>query len=402
MAGRIEDVVRDDVSILVVSDGTGGPTGVELQAALDPLGHRMIRADTMAEAARLVSRTKFAVIVVAARLAAHGLEIVRRLHALERIPRTPVLLASDVGEERPFDPQADVEVLNLPIDGELMRRRVQMFVALHRQNEEIARLASALAEETKRAAAATAAARTATTSARRAELSIRRKDKMIGILGHDLRNPLSAILLGSGRLIETGSLSPRTKAVDISIHHAAERMRDLVDDILEFARAASTATFPIQPRLTNLQEVVTAIVEEIRQANPSRTITLRARGDLLTECDPDRIAQALGNLVTNAVQHGDGPVAVSVEERQGAISMRVHNRGAPIPRQVRSAIFDPFSSHDHLAPGGLGLGLHIVETIVRAHGGAIVVRSSRSRGTTFEASWPRRREPDRLRPLLLH
>jgi signal transduction histidine kinase len=169
---------------------------------------------------------------------------------------------------------------------------------------------------------------------------------------------------------------------------AAERMDHLIGDILDFARASSSVIFPIKPRAADLGEIATTLVDELREGHPDRALELHVAGDSMMQCDPDRIAQALGNLVTNAIQHGEGAVIVSAECREHDVLVEVHNAGVPIPAEAMASLFDPFRACDE-RPQGLGLGLFIVKEIMRAHGGTVAVRSSQADGTTFELCWPR-------------
>jgi len=109
-------------------------------------------------------------------------------------------------------------------------------------------------------------------------------------------------------------------------------------------------------------------------------------GDPLVDCDSYRIAQALGNLVRNAVQHGEGAVGVCARCQEQQVTVEVHNGAAPIPQEAMATLFYPFSRRDE-GTTGLGLGLHIVQAIVRAHGGTVGVSSSLKEGTTFEMCW---------------
>ena len=155
----------------------------------------------------------------------------------------------------------------------------------------------------------------------------------------------------------------------------------MIGDILDFARASAGEQFPFRARATDLRGVVIAVVEELREVTPDRPIELFVPEALNTDCDPDRIGQALGNLVRNAVQHGVKGITVSALFEEGDVVLRVLSVGPAIPDSERTTLFDPFKhgpSHD-----GLGLGLYIVNEVVRTHGGRVTVQSS-DLGNQFE------------------
>jgi phosphoserine phosphatase RsbU/P len=130
-------------------------------------------------------------------------------------------------------------------------------------------------------------------------------------------------------------------------------------------------------------------VDECRAAHPSCRIELDTNGDLHGDWDPDRVAQVVTNLTSNAIKHGGsvGTISFSLEGASDSVLMRVHNWGTPIPAAVIDHLFEPFKRGSESE--GLGLGLYIVQQIVRAHGGAITVDSSENAGTTFTILWPR-------------
>jgi signal transduction histidine kinase len=142
-------------------------------------------------------------------------------------------------------------------------------------------------------------------------------------------------------------------------------------------------------------QVFRHIVDELQVSNPNRELILDTEGSCWGEWDPDRLAQAVGNLVGNAVQHGSPgtPVRVALRSSPDQVVLEISNFGPPIPADVLPRIFEPFSRGEQ-GPGqrsqGLGLGLYIVRAILDAHGGSIDVRSTEGEGTTtFTVRLPR-------------
>jgi signal transduction histidine kinase len=151
---------------------------------------------------------------------------------------------------------------------------------------------------------------------------------------------------------------------------------------------------PIDPTDVDLGEVCREVVGETELTHPERTLRVDPRGELTGVWDRDRMYQLLGNLVGNAVQHGEpgSPIDLRVEGSKTEVVLEVANRGEPIPPQILPFIFDAFRQGRTGHPArtrGLGLGLFIAQEIARAHGGSITVRSSESEGTIFRVVLPR-------------
>ena len=139
-----------------------------------------------------------------------------------------------------------------------------------------------------------------------------------------------------------------------------------------------------------MREICSYAVSEAESAHPDRTIRLEVEGNLRGAFDRDRALQALGNLLSNAIAHGQDPIVVRAEEGPDGQSVvtRVTNAGAPIPEPVLQSMFDPLAHLTAPKEGHLGLGLYIVSQIATAHGGTIDVDSSDA-GTAFTIRWPR-------------
>jgi signal transduction histidine kinase len=148
----------------------------------------------------------------------------------------------------------------------------------------------------------------------------------------------------------------------------------------------------------NLGRVVRDVVDEITAAHPESSVQVDTRGDERGEWDPERLSQALSNLIGNAVQHGaEGTVTVELRGEEDQVAIVIHNRGAAIPPGELDGIFNPMKAREspRKAAGGgptgsLGLGLYIAERIVSVHEGHIEVESSEAEGTTFTVYLPRK------------
>ncbi|MFP2902126.1 sensor histidine kinase [Corallococcus sp. 4LFB] len=160
------------------------------------------------------------------------------------------------------------------------------------------------------------------------------EQQLIGIVSHDLRNPVSAILLGAASLMRREELDERsTKAVS-RIQSAAERAHRMIRDLLDFTQARLGGGLRIQRRPSDLHELIDGVLEEIEATHPDREIRRRRGGSGLGEWDPDRLGQMAQNLVTNALRYSPRDTAVLVETlgTDDAVTLSIHNAGAPSPR----------------------------------------------------------------------
>jgi signal transduction histidine kinase len=215
---------------------------------------------------------------------------------------------------------------------------------------------------------------------------------VVAIVSHDLRNPLNAITLSTGVLLQRQDVDERTRRTASRIASAAERSSRLIRDLLDFTRAR-VGGLPIHPQSMDVHELVHRVVEEVRSANPGRRIEHEASGDGYGEYDGDRLAQVVTNLVGNALQHSPPgtPVRVTTRGEPSGIHLMVHNQGRPIPEPLLPKLFEPYRRGPEAAEarGSLGLGLYITRQIVLGHGGSIEVSSTQAAGTTFTVHLPR-------------
>jgi PAS domain S-box-containing protein len=218
------------------------------------------------------------------------------------------------------------------------------------------------------------------------------REQVMGVLGHDLRNPLTAISVSAALLIRNDGLPDQARRAAARIDRAARRMAELIGTLLDVTESRSQGTLQLSIAATDLHEVCRRVVEELLAARPDRAIELNLNGDGRGQWDGARLAQVVSNLVGNALTYGadSHPVRVSVDSEAGRGVLRVNNGGPVIPPQVIPGLFEPFRrGPSERSSRGLGLGLYIVRQIVLAHKGTIAVESSASNGTTFTVRLPR-------------
>lgn len=244
------------------------------------------------------------------------------------------------------------------------------------------------------------------------------REMFIGMLGHDLRDPLNTIVFSAQNLLDDEEhLDARALRAAARIRSNGARMEAMIRDLLDFARGRLGPGLPVVPVPLDARPLIDAAVEDIAHAHPERdlaSLATTAAGDFRVEWDGDRIAQAISNLVGNAIAHGSDPIVVEPIDCGETIAIEVRNRGAIAP-SVLSRLFEPFSepSTDRRLPeaadrrgdvrpdsvsdrrrGHLGLGLYIVREISVAHGGQVMAESKEGT-TTFRITLPRRASPTR-------
>ena len=256
-----------------------------------------------------------------------------------------------------------VDFLHKPIEPHVLRNKAEVFFQLHRQKQQLARQ---LEERTE---------------------TLRLHETFTAVLGHDLRNPLNAILM-SAQVLERGTSDPAVRETAARMLAYSRRMGRIIEDTLDLARARLGGGIPIDRAPADLGEIVRRVVEEHEAASPGCRIDVQPEGDLGGAWDAGRLGQAIANLVGNALKHGNGGgVEVRLDGRRGdAVDFSVANPGG-IPAEVLPHLFDPFRGGRRSE--GLGLGLYIVQQIIAAHRGSIEVCTEERDRTLFRVSVPR-------------
>jgi signal transduction histidine kinase len=224
------------------------------------------------------------------------------------------------------------------------------------------------------------------------------RDLFLGILSHDLRNPLGAARMSAVLALHMGDNNERQKMLLSQIVNSTDRATEIVSHLLDLTRARLGAGLPVIKARMDIGFVSRQLVDEMRTMHPNRTFTLKVSGDTQGEWDKARIGQVFSNLLGNAVQYGftDLPINISIEGHSDEVTICVHNDGVPIPSNKIDRIFDSLTrgvSEDNGEQSksiNLGLGLYITKEIVVAHGGTLDVVSSEKDGTSFTAHFPRK------------
>jgi signal transduction histidine kinase len=300
-----------------------------------------------------------------------GFELAELIRGAERTRHIPLIFvtAGERHERRVFKgyESGAVDFLYKPVDAHVLRSKADIFFQLYRQRQQLAHELEAKSE------------------------TLRLNELFVGVLGHDLRNPLTTVLTSAEYLRQSDDA--KVARFGEWIHSSGERMSRLIEDTLDLVRVRVGGGIQVHAAPMNLGEVVGRIVEELRAAHPDRMISLERSGNLAGSLDAERIAQVASNLIGNALRHGaaESPVAIAADGNDARVVLSVSNKGS-IAADLLPQVFDPFRGtreRDRGRYGGLGLGLYIVQQIVIAHGGRIDVVTGTNDTTTFTVEFPR-------------
>ena len=216
----------------------------------------------------------------------------------------------------------------------------------------------------------------------------------LAILSHDLRNPLNSTRMAVQVALCTPNKAPKALSI---IERNTETITRLINDLIDFASTGLGSAMPLTRSSVDLEKLGRKVFEECCFAYPDRTLRFYPNGDLTGDWDAARLRQVIANLLSNALQHGatEGTVELLIAAEDSTVVLSVHNEGLPIPPEMLTRIFDPFTRHATLesagrrVSGSIGLGLYIAREVVVAHGGTIAVASTAQEGTTFTIRLPR-------------
>jgi PAS domain S-box-containing protein len=213
---------------------------------------------------------------------------------------------------------------------------------------------------------------------------------LMAVVGHDLRSPMTAILMASAVLARPEN-SSGVRRLAARIRRGADRASNIIDLLVDLTQTSLL----LNRTESDLANVCRDILSEFEGQAPGRAVSFEHVGDTRGRFDQARIGQVVANLVGNAIHHGTPgtPVAVRVIGFDHTVRLEIDNQAPPIPAERLAGIFDPFKGPRDGADarGHLGLGLYIVQRVVAAHGGTVSVTSDASR-TRFVVTLPRERD----------
>jgi signal transduction histidine kinase len=319
-----------------------------------------------------------------------GFQLAEFMRGNERARNIPIifLTAGSADGQRRFRgyEAGAVDFIQKPIEADILRSKANVFFDLYRQRQQIAAQRDAL--EVQAETLKTFEQLTRQQLLREQETA-RLREQFIAVLGHDLRNPVAAII-GAAHLLRQQPQSEKALKVIGLMEASVGRMVGLIDDVMDFARARLGSGIKLNRQPTDVESVLRHVVEELEASRPGLEIVCTFGLPQPVSIDAARIAQMASNLLTNAIIYGDPkqPIQVETEVTGREFTLSVTNAGPPIPEAAMERLFQPFFRGEvQPSQHGLGLGLHIASEIAKAHGGGFSVSSSDEK-TCFTFTMP--------------
>jgi signal transduction histidine kinase len=366
-----------DINLLLVDDLRENL--VALEALIRAPDRRIFTARSGDEALSLMLEHSFALAIIDVQMPSmNGFELAELMRGTERTRAIPIVFVSAAGREQNYAfrgyESGAVDFLYKPLDPHTVRSKVNVFVELFRQRQELQEAKAQL------------------------QRAVSMRDDFMSMIAHELRNPLNSVYLQAQlrRKMVSGPKQPDAQAMLRMVERDERQIRSMVrllDDMLDVSRAR-TGNLTIVPAPFDLVASAQVVVEAIQEQGKATgvQVTLSAPPSLEIVGDEFRIEQVITNLLTNALRYGEGkPVAVAVGVREDAPEafVSVRDQGMGIAPADQERIFEQFERTEGAAQvAGLGLGLYIARQIAQAHHGRLEVRSARGEGAEFVLSLP--------------
>jgi signal transduction histidine kinase len=393
-------LAAEGASILIVDDTPANL--VALEAVLEPLGVRIVKATTGREAIEHVVREPFAVVLLDVQMPElDGFEVARRIRETAAGAEAPIIFLTAIHDDEAYARKGyasgGADYVTKPFDPEVLRARVRAFVDLFHQRERL-RLeqVGARTRERDEALERLAALLERERAARcEAEIANRAKDEFLATVSHELRTPLGAIL-GWTTIARRHSQSPEAVRALAIVERNARMQMAIVEDLLDLGRIVRGG-MRLEISATKVADAVDGAALSARPAADAKQVSLRVAVDPgvgVISADAARLQQIVTNLLSNAIKFtpAGGHVDLTARRVESKIVIEVRDDGEGIHAEFLPRLFEPFRQGDGSATrrhAGVGLGLAIVKQLVEAHGGEIRVHSDgEGKGALFTVTLP--------------
>ncbi|MES2128663.1 MAG: response regulator [Pseudomonadota bacterium] len=380
--------------ILVVNDDAAGLMAMtsllEQWAALD--NYRVVAVRSGHDALREVLRHDFAVILLDVNMPGmDGFETAEAIHQRVRSADIPIIfvtafLADELDRLKAYQRGA-ADFLFTPVIPQVLRAKVSVFVALATKNEELKQQAAKLSASNRRLVREIEERKSA-------ERKSHAKDEFLAMLGHELRNPLSAISSAAALASLAGASADTVQRACQIVSRQSAHLARIVDDLLDLSRAMSGKVLLTRAPL-ELRQLVERCVDTFAASGraAAHQISLQLQPCWIN-ADPTRLEQVVSNLLDNALKYtpAGGHISLRTATEGEQAILTVQDAGGGIAPELMPHIFDVFvqgSSTLERAQGGLGIGLALVRRLVELHGGTIrAISAGSDAGSTFEVRLP--------------
>ncbi|CUI09081.1 response regulator [Massilia antarctica] len=392
----------DKPKILVVNDDPASLLALTslLDQWADESGYSVLSARSGQEALRQVLLHDFAVILLDVNMPGmDGFETAEAIHQRARSADIPIIfvtafLADEIDRLKAYQRGA-ADFLFTPVIPQILHAKVQVFVALATKNEELKRQAHKLSQRTTELTATNKRLTREMEERQAAEAKSHAKDEFLAMLGHELRNPLSAISSAASLIGLPGAPTDTVTRAKLIIQRQSQHLSRIVDDLLDLSRAMSGKILLDKQHL-DLAALVSACLDTFKATG--RTGNYLVNIDMQAgwvDGDPTRLEQIATNLIDNALKYTPpgGTIDIAVSDTGQDIVLEVRDTGVGISAELLPHVFDVFVQGSitlDRAQGGLGIGLALVRRLVELHGGKVSAHSEgASAGSTFVIRLPR-------------
>ena len=386
--------MSDTINILLVDDERRNLDALE--SLLDDPSYRVLRAEDAEKALRLLLANDVAAIVLDIKMPVmSGFELAQLIKGTKKFRQIPILfltahLLDDHDVLTGYGAGA-VDYLTKPVNPQILRHKVAVFADLFRKTRALAELNEHLETRVQE--------RTAELEKSEAALQAasKQKDLFLATLAHELRNPLAPLRTGLDILLHQGQKVPIVANTLAAMNRQLDHMVRLVDDLLDVSRV-SRGTLEMRREPIDLSSVIDRAMETTSPsfARRNQVVTVDADGPVRAFVDATRVAQIVGNLLSNASKHSaeGGRIRVEVRRDGETATIRVSDDGVGIPPDQLARVFDMFTKIERSvsvqsANDGLGIGLALSRRLAELHGGTLTVASAgEGKGATFSLTLP--------------
>ncbi|WP_245936846.1 ATP-binding response regulator [Undibacterium pigrum] len=387
--------------ILVVNDDTASLFALSglLTTWADENQCSVVTAKSGEDALRHVLQDDFAVILLDVNMPGmDGFETAEAIHNRARSSSIPIIfitafLADDLNKLRAYQ-QGAVDYLFTPIIPQVLQAKVSVFVTLAKKNLELKAQAEALSLRTADLQAANDKLQREIKERKIAVEQNEAKDKFLAMLGHELRNPLSAITSAASIIGFPGAKADSVERAKKILSRQSHHLTRIVDDLLDLGRVMS-GKIVLDKTAVNLGEVILSCLDSLRASRPVDSYQWTIDPiDTWVDADPTRAEQIITNLLDNAIKYTPAGGSISIKKTlaDGKVSLMITDSGIGISKDLLPRIFNVFVQGEHSldrAKGGLGIGLALVRQLVELHGGDIHAHSEgENLGSTFAIVLP--------------